>query len=99
MTLADDPDYAKSAAARRSFPLIPQLEQLLRAEWQRQGRPAGNALVCPGSKPGGRNSGKLSTSALYTRADKAWKTSKQKPIRLHESATPPPAGCAPPAST
>jgi hypothetical protein len=34
LMLADDPDYAKSDAARRPFPLIPQLEQLLRAEWQ-----------------------------------------------------------------
>jgi integrase len=33
----------------------------------------------------GRNSGKLSISALYTRADKAWKDAGLQPIRLHEA--------------
>lgn len=84
LLLAEDSDYAKSDAARRPFPLIPQLEQLLRQEWQRQGEPEGGALLCPGSKPGGRNSGKLSISALYARVDKVWKQAKLKPIRLHE---------------
>jgi integrase len=84
LTLAEDSDYAKSDAARRPFPLIPQLEQLLRQEYRRQGEPEGQALLCPGHKPGGRNSGKLSISALYTRADKAWKQAKLEPIRLHE---------------
>lgn len=49
--LADEEEYAKSDSARRPFPLIPQLRQLLRSEWQRQGRPAGRQLVCPGRKP------------------------------------------------
>ena len=85
VTLAEDPDYAKSKAAHRTFPLIPQLGQLLEPEFKRQGEPTGQALVCPGEKPGGRNSGLLSISALYTRADKAWEQAKLQPIRLHES--------------
>jgi integrase len=85
VTLAEDPNYAKSDAAHRSFPLISQLKQLLQQEWQRQGRPDGQALVCPGHKPGGENSGMLSISALYTRADETWETAKLKPIRLQES--------------
>jgi integrase len=73
------------AAANHSFPLIPQLKQLLKQEWQRQGQPEGFALVCPGHKPGGRNSGMLSISALYTRTDKAWTDAKLQPIHLQES--------------
>jgi integrase len=83
--LADEEDYAKSDSARRPFPLIPQLRQLLRAEWQRQGSPTGRQLVCPGRKPRVPQGGKLSTSALYTRADQAWDTKKFTHLRLHES--------------
>ncbi len=83
--LADEEEYAKSKAARRPFPLIAQVTRILEAEWERQGRPAGEQPVCPGRKPGGCNSGKLSTSALYTRADKAWDAKKLERIRLHES--------------
>lgn len=83
--LADEETYAKSDAARRAFPLIPQLRQILQAEWLRQGRPeTEDRLVCPGRKPGGRNSGKLSTTALYARADEAWDARKLEHIRLHE---------------
>jgi integrase len=83
--LADQAQYAKSEAARRVVPLIPQLRRLLNAEWERQGCPTGeDRLVCPGRKPGGRNSGKLSTTALYARADEAWDAGKLRHIRLHE---------------
>jgi integrase len=83
--LAEQEAYAKSDAARRPFPLIPLLRRILQAEWTRQGRPGKWHLVCPGRKPGGRNSGKLSTSALYARADKAWDAHELAHIRLHES--------------
>jgi len=83
--LAEEEEHAKSDAAKRPFPLVPQLRRILRAEWERQGRPAAEQLVCPGRKPGGRNSGKLSMSALYTRADEAWDAKKLAHIRLHES--------------
>jgi integrase len=83
--LAEEEEYAKSNAAKRPFPLVSQLRLILRAEWERQGRPSAEQLVCPGRKPGGRNSGKLSTSALYTRADEAWDAKKLAHIRLHES--------------
>jgi integrase len=85
LRLAEDPAYANSDAARRAFPVIPQLRGRLREQWLRQGRPPGDALVCPGQKPGGRNSGRLSISALYARADRVWRASDLKPIRLHEA--------------
>lgn len=40
--------------------------------------------MCPGRKPRGHNSGKLSTSALYTRADAAWDAQKLAHIRLQD---------------
>jgi len=81
--LADEEDYAKSDAARRPFPMIAPLRRILEAEHARQGRPS-DGLVCPGRKPGGGNSGLLSTSALYTRADEAWQAHKLEPIRLQD---------------
>jgi integrase len=81
--LADEEDYAKSEAARRPFPLIAPLRAILEAEHARQGHPTAG-LVCPGRKPGGRNSGLLSTTALYKRADKAWNARKLEPIRLQD---------------
>jgi integrase len=83
--LADEEEYAKSDAATRPFPLIPQLRRVLRTEWKRQGRPTARQLVCPARKPRELGGGKLSTSALYTRADKAWDTKKLTHIRLHEA--------------
>jgi integrase len=81
--LADEEDYAKSDAARRPFPLIGLLRAILEDEHARQGHPSAG-LVCPGRKPGGRNSGLLSTSALYTRADEAWQSRKLESVRLHD---------------
>jgi integrase len=81
--LADEEDYAKSDAARRPFPMVVQLRRILHAEWERQDRPA-TGLVCPGSKPGGRNSGKVGISALYTRADEAWDKQGLEHIRLQD---------------
>ena len=84
--LADEEEYAKSDSAKRPFPLIPQLRRILRPEWKRQGRPTTRQLVCPARKPrSGPDGGKLSTSALYTRADRAWGAKKLAHIRLHES--------------
>jgi integrase len=81
--LADEEDYAKSDAARRPFPLIAPLRAILEDEHARQGHPSAG-LVCPGRKTGGRNSGLLSPSALYTRADDAWEPRKLEPIRLQD---------------
>jgi integrase len=83
--LADDDEYAKSDSAKRSVPLIPQLQEILRTEWKRQDRPSANELVCPARKPRTPDGGELSTSALYIRADKAWDAKKLNHIRLHES--------------
>jgi len=83
--LAEDDVDAKTDAARRAVPTVPPLASVLRQEWLRQGRPDGTALVCPGHKPGGRNSGRLSVEALYTRCDERWKAARLTPIRLHEA--------------
>jgi len=83
--LAEDDVDAKTDAARRAVPMVPLLASVLRQEWLRQGRPDGTALVCPGHKPGGRNSGRLSVEALYTRCDERWKAAGLTPIRLHEA--------------
>jgi integrase len=99
--LADEEEYAKSDSAKRPFPLIPQLRRTLRPEWKRQGRPTTRQLVCPARKPrSGPDGGKLSTSALYTRADRGRGT----PRSSHTSAcmslnTQLQAGCEQPAST
>jgi integrase len=82
--LADEEAFAKSTAANRPFPLTPPLTRILRAECKRQARPAGTQLVCPGRDRTGDGSAKLSTSALYKRADKAWDASTLPHIRLHE---------------
>jgi integrase len=81
--LADEEDYAKSDAARRPFPLTAPLRAILEKEHARQGHPS-TGLVCPDRKPGGRNSGLLSTGALYTRADEAWEPRKLESIRLQD---------------
>jgi integrase len=62
----------KSRAVQRAVPLIKPLASMLRRELMRRGRPDGTALLCPGHKPGGKNSGMLSFEALQTRADDAW---------------------------
>lgn len=81
--LAVAEDYAKSDAAQRPVPLIAPLRAILQAEHARQGSPS-EGLVCPGHKPRGRNSGLLSTSALYVRADEAWERHQLEPIRLQD---------------
>jgi integrase len=82
--LAEEEHYTKTAAARRPVPLIAPLRRILKAEWERQGEPTGRQRVCPAHKPGGRNSGNLSLSGLYTRADKAWETKHLTKIRLQD---------------
>lgn len=66
-----DPRARKSARADRHAPIVRPLERILRMWWEEQGRPAAG-LVCPGHKPGGRNSGLLSFEALQRRADAVW---------------------------
>jgi integrase len=83
--LAAEEEYAKTAAAKRAFPLIPQLQQILRDEWERQGKPTAGQLVCPARRPGRPPDSQLSVTALYARADHAWDAKKLAHIRLHES--------------
>jgi integrase len=62
----------KSRAAQRAVPIVKPLASMLRRELMRRGRPDGTALLCPGHKPGGRNSGMFSFEALQARADATW---------------------------
>lgn len=72
----------KSRAARRAVPLVKPVKLLLRRELLRRGRPDPRVLLCPGPKPGGRNSGMLSFEGLQKRADDTWepKDKEGKPI-------------------
>lgn len=62
----------KSRAAQRAVPLVKPLSVMIRRRLMERGRPAGDELLCPGRKPGGRNSGLLSFEGLQTRADAVW---------------------------
>jgi integrase len=80
VALADAADYAKSLAATRIAPLVPQLKDLLLEEWVAQGRPD-HGLVC---RPRQRSKrGRLSIEALYTRCDRRWTELGLSPLRLH----------------
>ena len=70
--LGEDPFGRKSRSAQRAVPLVRPLQAILRREMLRRGRPDSDALLCPGHKAGGRNSGMLSFEALQRRADEAW---------------------------
>lgn len=79
--LGADDRGRKSRAALRPVPVVRPLAVLIRRRLLERGRPAGDELLCPGFKPGGRNSGLLSFEALQTRADNVWGTSR---ITSHE---------------
>ena len=70
--LGVDEHGRKSRAAQRAVPIVKPLAVMLRRELMRQGRPAPDALLCPGRKPGGRNSGMLSFEGLQKRVDDTW---------------------------
>ena len=70
--LGVDEHGRKSAAARRTVPIVKPLRVMLRCSLMERGRPEGVELLCPGRKPGGRNSGMLSFEALQQRADGVW---------------------------
>jgi integrase len=53
-------------------PIVKPLAVLLRRDFMRRGRPDPAALLCPGRKPGGRNSGLLSFEGLQKRVDDIW---------------------------
>ena len=82
----------KTKAARRTVPIVKPLRMMLRRSLLERGRPDGGQLLCPGHKPGGRNSGLLSFEALQQRADDAWepKDEQGKPtgVKVGERITP-----------
>ena len=82
MLLAGDDDARKSEAARRIVPLARPLERLLRAEWERQGRPE-KGRVCPPRARGA--SGLISLDMLQKRVRKLWADSGLDPIGLQDS--------------
>jgi integrase len=82
--LGADDRGRKSRAAQRAVPLARPLRTLLREVLMSRGRPAARDLLCPGHKPGGRNSGMLSFEALQTRADGVWATADLNRVTAHE---------------
>ncbi len=70
--LGADERGRKSRAAQRAVPIVKPLAARLRRELMRRGRPGPKVLLCPGHKPGGRNSGMLSFEGLQKRADDVW---------------------------
>ena len=70
--LGVDEQGRKSRAARRAVPIVKPLRSLLRRSLLERGRPDGAELLCPGLKPGGRNSGMLSFEGLQKRVDDIW---------------------------
>jgi integrase len=70
--LGADERGRKSRAAQRAVPIVKPLAVLLRRDFMRRGRPEPTALLCPGRKPGGRNSGMLSFEGLQKRVDEIW---------------------------
>jgi len=81
--LGSDESARKSGAAQRPVPVVRPLAAFLRrAQLARD--PGVGGLLCPGRKPGGRNSGRLSCEALQARADNAWADAGLQRITLHE---------------
>jgi integrase len=77
-----DEEARKSPAARRVVPTVKPLLTLLKRAWIRQGRPAGQALVCP---PRRRTpNGLLHTEGLAARAKARWREEGLLAIGLHE---------------
>ena len=70
--LGADDRGRKSRAAQRAVPIAKPLAVRLRREFMRRGRPHPTALLCPGLKSGGRNSGLLSFEGLQKRVDNTW---------------------------
>jgi integrase len=81
--LGADENGRKSRAAQRAVPIVRPLASILRRAAMAR-KPTESDLLCPGEKPGGRNSGMLSFEALQTRSDDAWETAKLKRITAHE---------------
>lgn len=81
--LGADDNARRSRAAQRAVPIARPLASILRRAALAR-RPDSGELLCPGSKPGGRNSGMLSFEALQTRADDVWDRAKLTRITAHE---------------
>jgi integrase len=77
-----DEQARKSPAARRVVPAVKPMLTLLKRAWIRQGRPAGEELVCPPRRR--LPNGLLHTGGLSARATERWQGRGLHPIGLHE---------------
>jgi integrase len=81
--LGTDGNARKSRASQRPFPIVKPLRTIIRRA-QLARAPGAGRLLCPGRKPGGRNSGMLSFEALQIRVDGVWEKAKLTRITPHE---------------
>ena len=75
-------DARKSASAHRVVPAVKPLQLVLEEVWVVQGKPVGEALVCPPRRSAVE--GLLHTGGLALRVKKAWEAKELQPIGLHE---------------
>lgn len=80
--LAGDEVGRKPGGSWRLIPYVKPLWEMLREEWEAQGRPT-SGKVCPPKAI--RKSGVLALNTLQARVHKRWKEQDLTPIGLHES--------------
>jgi integrase len=81
--LGGDDEARKSEAARRIVPMVRQLRTRMRAEWERQGRPASGPIFRP--KRADNRSGTADLNAVLRRITKKWTDLGLKPISFQDS--------------
>jgi hypothetical protein len=72
-----------SPAAQRTVPVLQPFAMMLRRQVMKGRATPADARLCPGEKPGDRNSGLLLFEALQARADRAWSAAKLERITAH----------------
>jgi integrase len=80
--LAGDEEGRKPGGSWRVVFFVKPLWDMLREEWEAQGRPS-SGLVCPPKAK--RKSGRISLNALQRRVAKRWRDLDLKPTGLHQS--------------
>jgi hypothetical protein len=79
------PTRSSSMCKRHSpVPVLQPFAMMLRRQVMKGRATPADARLCPGEKPGDRNSGLLSFEALQARADRAWSVAKLERITAHE---------------
>jgi integrase len=77
--LAEDEDARKTPAAQRTVPILDPLFPILRAEWERVGKPVGRVPLIPGDTTPARRADEMRRAA----ADQ-WKSALVAQIGLHD---------------